>query len=53
MIILDTHALIWLNDDAGRLSNVAREAIRREEAVGVSAISLWEVSIFIDKGKAF
>jgi len=51
MIFLDTHALIWLNDDAERLSNVAREAIRREDALGVSAISLWEVSMLWQYGR--
>jgi len=40
MIVLDTHALIWLNDDAERLSDVAREAIRQDDEVGISAISL-------------
>ena len=51
MIVLDTHALIWLNDDAGRLSDFAREAIRREEELGISAISLWEVSMLLQYGR--
>jgi len=34
MIVLDTHILIWLNDDAVRLSNAAREAIRMEDELG-------------------
>jgi len=51
MIVLDTHALIWLNDDAGRLSNAACEAIRREGELGVSAISLWEVSMLWQYGR--
>ena len=51
MIVLDTHVLIWLNDDAGRLSSAAREAIRHEEELGVSAISLWEVSMLYQYGR--
>jgi len=51
MIVLDTHALIWLNDDAGRLSDTAREAIRRDDEVGISAISLWEVSMLWQYGR--
>jgi len=51
MIVLDTHVLIWLNDDAGRLSNAAYEAIRREGELGISAISLWEVSMLLQYGR--
>jgi len=51
MIVLDTHILIWLNDDAVRLSNAAREAVRMEDELGVSAISLWEVSMLQQYGR--
>ena len=51
MIVLDTHALIWLNDDAGRLSNAACEAIQSEGELGVSVISLWEVSMLWQYGR--
>ena len=51
MIVLDTHAWIWLNDDDKRLSTTAREAIRREDFLGVSSISLWEVSMLWERGR--
>ena len=47
MILLDTHALIWLANDPAQLSRDAREAIRKSEHSGglaISAITLWEVA---------
>jgi len=51
VIILDTHVWIWLNADAGRLSNTAHEAIQREQELGISAISLWEVAMLSQYGR--
>ncbi len=51
MIVLDTHAWIWLNDDAKRLSDGARKAIRRESELGVSTFSLWEVAMLCQYGR--
>ena len=51
MIVLDTHALVWLNGEVWRLSASAHEAIRRERELGVSPISLWEVSMLWQYGR--
>jgi PIN domain nuclease of toxin-antitoxin system len=47
MTLLDTHALIWLAFEPGKLSKAAREAIResaRMGGLGISAITLWEAA---------
>lgn len=48
MILLDTHALLWLAGDAERLSEKARRALHEARAAGesiaISAITLYEVS---------
>ena len=47
MILLDTHALIWLAREPAKLSKKAADAIRlasREGGIGISAITLWELA---------
>jgi len=47
VILLDTHALIWLAGDPAKLSHNAREAIReasRETGLAICGITLWEVA---------
>jgi PIN domain nuclease of toxin-antitoxin system len=47
MILLDTHALIWLAFEPAKLSKPAREVIHesaRTEGLGISAITLWEAA---------
>jgi PIN domain nuclease of toxin-antitoxin system len=47
MILLDTHALIWLARDPSRLSPAATEAIRSSVQSGglaISAMTLWELA---------
>ncbi|HUK31606.1 MAG TPA: type II toxin-antitoxin system VapC family toxin [Candidatus Acidoferrum sp.] len=47
MILLDTHALIWLASDPAKLSHNAREAIReasRKTGLAICGITLWEVA---------
>ncbi|MEO9132704.1 MAG: type II toxin-antitoxin system VapC family toxin [Sphingomonas sp.] len=54
MIVLDTHALIWLIDGSDTLSHGARaliEAAREEDGAFVSAITPWEISTLVDKGR--
>ena len=51
MIVLDTHAWIWWAADARRLPPTARHAIDQADAVGVCAISLWEVAMLVAKGR--
>lgn len=54
LVLLDTHAWIWLLNGSDRLGPKARKAIQRslaEEAVLVSAISPWEVAMLVSKGR--
>ena len=54
MILLDTHAWIWHLSDPSRLSAAARDAIadaRRDRAVHVSSISVWELFMLTKKGR--
>lgn len=48
MIILDTHVLVWASANDRKLGRKARAAIERgweREAIGVCAISFWEVAV--------
>jgi PIN domain nuclease of toxin-antitoxin system len=49
MIVLDTHAWIWLCNESKVFSKTALDAIRRTDALGVSAISCWEVAMLVAK----
>ena len=54
VILLDTHALIWLASEPGRLSKKATEAIRKasnEGGVGISAMTLWELAWLATHGR--
>ncbi len=54
MILLDTHAWIWMVDDPENLSAKALDAIdeaRKDSAVYVSSISTWEVYMLASKGR--
>ena len=55
MIVLDTHVLLWWVSGSDQLSATAEKAIKRTLATGnevlVSAISAWEVSMLIEKGR--
>lgn len=52
MILLDTHALLWMTSDPKRLSKRAREAIRharqdqaqRDAGIAIATITLWELA---------
>ena len=52
MILLDTHALVWLDEGSERLGAdavaMADKALARGE-LGVSAISFWEVAMLVSK----
>jgi PIN domain nuclease of toxin-antitoxin system len=50
MIILDTHAWVWWVHSDKRLTQIQREAIaaNEAEAIGVSAISCWEVAKLVE-----
>ncbi len=52
MIILDTHALIWLDEGSSRLGKKSRGLIDEgldNEMLVVSAISFWEIAMLIQK----
>ena len=54
MILLDTHALVWSVIQPRRLSRPAASAIRRGRAgggIGISAITLWELSLLFSRGQ--
>ncbi|HXB21562.1 MAG TPA: type II toxin-antitoxin system VapC family toxin [Candidatus Solibacter sp.] len=54
MILLDTHALIWMSADPQRLSRKARQAIRRARestGIGVATITLWELAMLAERGR--
>lgn len=54
VILLDTHALLWMADDDPRLSKRAREAIleaRRTTGLAVGAITLRETAWLAQNGR--
>ena len=54
MILLDTHVLIWAVADSKKLSRPAELAIRKSrmhDGVAISAITLWELSFLISRGR--
>lgn len=54
MILLDTHALLWLDRDDPALGPASRECIRTAWAGGglaVSSISFWEVAMLATRGR--
>ncbi|CAM5363109.1 type II toxin-antitoxin system VapC family toxin [Thauera sp.] len=54
MIVLDTHALIWMDADDAALGPQARARIEqawRAGEVAVSAISFWECAMLAEKGR--
>jgi PIN domain nuclease of toxin-antitoxin system len=51
VILLDTHAWIFMADDPRRLGTRARRAIAKANRIGVSAISMWELAMLVEKGR--
>lgn len=54
MILLDTHVVVWLASDPGKLSRKASDAIReasREGGTAISAITLWELAWLMTNGR--
>lgn len=51
MTLLDTHAWIWWATASPHLSKRAAKAIESVDALGVSAISCWEVAMLVAKGR--
>jgi len=54
VILLDTHAAIWLaaNDNSlGEISRTMALAARSEDRLAISAISFWEIALLTSKGR--
>jgi PIN domain nuclease of toxin-antitoxin system len=51
VIVLDTHAWIWLASEPDRLGKEGRRLLRRERVRGVAAISCWEVATLAARGR--
>ncbi len=54
MILLDTHVLIWMSLQPGRLSKAASAAIldaRGRGAVHIAEITLWEIALLVRRGR--
>ena len=54
MIVLDTHALIWLAEGAGALGKTSRRLSDRalaENRLAVSAVSFWETAMLSERGR--
>lgn len=53
-MLVDTHVLIWMMEDSGKLSPSALQAIRAaatEHRLAVSAITPWEIGLLAAKGR--
>lgn len=51
MIVLDTHAVLWWLSAPEKLGRAARRACERADAIGVSAMTFWEVGILARRGR--
>ena len=54
MILLDTHVLVWAVEGHQRLGAAAGamiEEARRADRVGISAITPWEITLLVEKGR--
>ncbi len=51
MIVIDTHVWIWWASDPEKLSRRAAQEIRRAKQIGVCAISCWEFTTALSKGR--
>jgi len=52
MIVLDTHVLVWLDQGSDRLGRRAQRIIEsayQQEAIGVAAVSFWEIGRLIEQ----
>jgi len=54
LIVLDTHALIWMDQDDRKLGRKTRQLILQEwthQELGVSAITFWETALLYNRGR--
>ena len=54
MILLDTHALVWVLEDSPKLgrraASIANRALRQDR-LWISAVTFWELSLLIDRNR--
>ena len=50
-LLLDTHILLWVMQDAPQLGRAARRLLNEAETIHVSSVSLWEIAIKSALGK--
>lgn len=51
VVVLDTHAWLWLTDEPSRLSERAQGAIESASEVLVSSISAWELAVLSKRNR--
>lgn len=54
MILLDTHTLVWMATDPGKLSKTATQIIRRtskSDGIAIASITLWEIAFLLARGR--
>jgi len=51
MTVLDTHVWIWLASAPNELSVRAKKEIKNAKDLGIAAISVWEFSMLLSKGR--
>jgi len=54
VILLDTHALVWVLEDSPKLgrraASIANRALRQDR-LWISAVTFWELSLLIDRNR--
>ncbi|MDE3001478.1 MAG: type II toxin-antitoxin system VapC family toxin [Gemmatimonadota bacterium] len=53
MVLLDTSALVFWALDRNRLSAAAAQAISNADRIALSAVSIWEIGIKVNKKQLF
>lgn len=54
VLLLDTHVVVWALEGSGRLGQRARRSIERaarQSGVLISAISFWEITMLVQRGR--
>lgn len=51
MVVLDTHAFLWAYGDSRLLSSNASTSISEADVIGISAISIWEIAMLVNRGR--
>ena len=54
MVLLDTHALVWVVEGSNRLGRRASRLADREllsDRLGVASVSFWEIAMLVSRGR--